>query len=102
MKCLLATRNRGKLKEIAELLGPLGYELLTLDDVSAPEVTEDGTTFLANAEKKAKSACAATGLTALADDSGLEVDALGGAPGVLSARFAGAGHDDAANNRKLI
>jgi XTP/dITP diphosphohydrolase len=67
-----------------------------------PDVIEDADTFAGNAAKKAREVSAATGLPALADDSGLEVDALGGAPGVYSARYAGAGHDDAANNAKLL
>jgi XTP/dITP diphosphohydrolase len=99
---LFATRNRRKLAELVRLVAPLGIDVLSLDEVDAPEVDEDAPTFAGNAEKKARSAHAAAGLAAVADDSGLEVDALGGAPGVRSARFAGAGHDDAANNAKLL
>jgi XTP/dITP diphosphohydrolase len=101
MKLVFATRNRGKLSELRQLVAPLGVEVLSPDDVTLPEVEEDAPTFAGNAEKKARSAHAATGLAALADDSGLEVDALDGAPGVRSARFSG-DHDDAGNNRKLL
>lgn len=103
MKVVFATRNRGKLTELRALVAPLGILVASLDEFpSLPEVVEDGDTFEANALKKARAAMTALGLPALADDSGLEVDALGGAPGVHSARYAGSGHDDAANNAKLI
>jgi XTP/dITP diphosphohydrolase len=89
------------LRELRALVS--GLVVLSPDDIAIPPVDEDGATFEANAIKKAKSACAASGMAALADDSGLEVDVLGGAPGVHSARYAGGdGHDDAANNRKLL
>jgi XTP/dITP diphosphohydrolase len=97
---VFATRNRGKLVELRELLP--GIEVRSLDDVHVPEVVEDADTFAGNAAKKAREVSAATGLPALADDSGLEVDALGGAPGVYSARYAGDAHDDVANNLKLL
>ncbi|MBV8759255.1 MAG: RdgB/HAM1 family non-canonical purine NTP pyrophosphatase [Deltaproteobacteria bacterium] len=97
---VFATRNRGKLVELRELLP--GIEVRSLDDIDVPDVIEDADTFAGNASKKAREVSQATGLPALADDSGLEVDALGGAPGVYSARYAGAGHDDAANNAKLL
>ena len=97
---VFATRNRGKLVELRELLP--GIDVRSLDDVHVPEVVEDKDTFVGNATKKAREVSAATGLPALADDSGLEVDALGGAPGVYSARYAGEGHNDAANNAKLL
>lgn len=97
MRLVLATRNEGKVREIREVLSGLDVELLTLSDL--PEVHEDGATFSENAKKKALKVAELTGLPALADDSGLEVDALGGSPGVRSARFAG---DDDANNRKLL
>jgi XTP/dITP diphosphohydrolase len=101
-RIVLATRNTHKVMEIAEALALPDVELVGLDAFpDAPDVEEDGRTFRANAEKKAKSAAEATGLPALADDSGLIVDALGGEPGVLSARFAGAGAGDAANRAKL-
>jgi XTP/dITP diphosphohydrolase len=97
---VFATRNRGKLVELRELLPDI--EVRSLDDIEVPEVIEDADTFAGNAAKKAREVSAATGLPALADDSGLEVDALGGAPGVYSARYAGEGHNDAANNAKLL
>lgn len=86
---VIATRNPGKIKEFSALLGDLGLRLLTLADFpDCPEVAEDGATFEANATKKALAVAAYTGRAALADDSGLEVEALGGRPGVLSARYA--------------
>ncbi len=103
MRLVLATRNEGKVKEIREALSGLEVDLLTLSDFpEVPEVHEDGATFSENAKKKALTVAKFTGLPALADDSGLEVDALGGMPGVRSARFAGEGADDDANNRKLL
>jgi len=100
---LVATQNRGKILEIKELLHDLRFKLKTLLDYPdlAPAV-EDGTTFQENAIKKAVYYQALTGLICLADDSGLEVDALGGAPGVFSARFAGDKATDELNNRKLL
>ncbi len=103
---VFATRNRGKLVELRELLP--GIPVLAVDEaaqklgIDIPDVVEDADTFVGNATKKAREVSRITGLPALADDSGLEVDALGGAPGVYSARYAGEGHDDAANNRKLV
>ena len=103
MKLVLATRNPGKVRELSQLLSPLGYEVLSLEHFpGVPEVVEDGATFKDNAVKKATAVARHTGQLALADDSGLEVDYLGGAPGVRSARFAGEGHDDRANNEKLL
>ncbi|HIE03956.1 MAG TPA: XTP/dITP diphosphatase [Candidatus Latescibacteria bacterium] len=103
MRLVLATRNEGKLREMREALSGLEVELMTLSDFpEVPEVHEDGTTFSENARKKALVAAKLTGLPALADDSGLEVDALGGRPGVHSARFAGEEADDDANNTKLL
>lgn len=106
MKVIVATRNRHKLTEFSRILGPLGYRLVSQDEVCPDiEVEEDGDTFLENARKKATEIFRRTGLPTIADDSGLCVDALDGAPGVHSARYAddeGAGHDDAANNRKLL
>ena len=98
-----ATRNRHKLEELRPLLEPLGYVLRTLDE-EAPNLPliEDGDTFAANAEKKALAVHQATGKAALADDSGLEVEALGGAPGVRSARFGGEPRGDDRNNRALV
>lgn len=103
MKLLVATKNRGKVRELELLFAEVpGIELVSLADLpGAPEVDEDGATFEANAVKKACEYAAFAGLTTLADDSGLEVDALGGAPGVCSARFARE-HDDAANNALLL
>jgi len=102
MDILLATRNRHKILEIAALLGPGPRVLSLAERPEAPEVEEDAPTLEGNARKKAVATAAATGLWCLADDTGLEVEALGGAPGVLSARYAGAGCDYAANNRKLL
>ncbi|HEX9103864.1 MAG TPA: RdgB/HAM1 family non-canonical purine NTP pyrophosphatase [Polyangia bacterium] len=93
-----ASGNKHKAAEIAAMLQPLGWEVVPLPLV----VDEDAPTFAGNAEKKARAALAASGLPSLADDSGLEVDALDGAPGVLSARYAGEPCDDAANNAKLL
>jgi XTP/dITP diphosphohydrolase len=102
-RLVVATRNRNKVRELAPLLGGLDVELLTLADLpELPEVVEDRDTFAENASRKAREIAAATGLPVLADDSGLEVDALGGAPGVLSARYAGTGHDDRVNNARLL
>ena len=84
----IATHNRGKLQEIAALLRPHGVSVVSAGDLGLPEPVEDGTTFVANARLKAHAACRASGLVALADDSGLCVDALGGAPGVYTADWA--------------
>lgn len=102
-RIVLATRNRHKLIELRRLLDAVGVELVGLDEAApgSPELVEDAETFAGNARSKARQAAAVTGLTALADDSGLEVDALGGAPGVRSARFAG-GHGDAKANTALL
>ena len=97
----VATNNRHKLEEIRALLAPLGFEVCSAAALGAPEAIEDGATFMDNARKKLAACAALTGAWVLADDSGLEVPALGGAPGVHSARYARP-HDDAANNRKLI
>ncbi len=105
MRVVVATRNRGKLRELVPLLSAagLGLDLVTIDELAPDaELREDGDTFEANALAKARQAAQATGLPALADDSGLEVDALGAAPGVYSARYAGPGADDARNNAKLL
>ena len=96
---VFATRNPGKLVELRELLPDVSIVPV---DPAMPEVIEDAPTFAGNAAKKALEVSAWMKLPALADDSGLEVDALDGAPGVYSARYAGDGHDDAANNAKLL
>jgi XTP/dITP diphosphohydrolase len=102
-RLLVATRNRGKIKEITALLDGLVEEVLCAADLpDLPETIEDGDTFADNALKKAREACQATGLPVLADDSGLMVDGLHGAPGVISARYAGEGAGDVANNLKLM
>jgi len=100
---LIATRNRGKLREVQDILAGLPVILATLDQFpDLPDAVEDADTFAGNAERKAMHYARLTGLWTLADDSGLEVDALGGAPGVYSARYSGRQGDDAANNEKLI
>lgn len=99
---IIATGNVGKQREIQHMLGN-DFEVKTLKDIpDAPEIIEDGDTFEANAIKKARIICEHTGLPTLADDSGLEVDALDGAPGVYSARYAGENATDEANNQKLL
>ena len=103
MKVVVATRNKGKLRELLPLLAHLELELRTIDELAPEaELREDGVTFVENALAKARQAARATGLPAIADDSGLEVDALDGAPGVYSARYAGPGADDDQNNAKLL
>jgi len=103
VKLLVASGNAKKLRELTQQLQHLSVEIVTSKDVGGvPDVDEDRPTFAGNAAKKAVSAASASGLWALADDSGLEVLELGGAPGVLSARFAGAHGDDAANNALLL
>ncbi|MFN2497206.1 MAG: RdgB/HAM1 family non-canonical purine NTP pyrophosphatase [Pseudonocardiaceae bacterium] len=105
-RLLLATRNPAKLVELRRILASSGtseLEVLGLDDVPPfPEAPETGATFEENARAKARDAAAATGLAAVADDSGLVVDALGGMPGVLSARWAGRHGDDAANLQLVL
>lgn len=97
---VLASGNAGKLREFAALLAPLRLTVTPQAQFQVPEVEETGLTFVENAIIKARAAAEHTGLPALADDSGLEVDALDGAPGIYSARYSGAG--DAANNAKLL
>ncbi|MBW8311381.1 MAG: RdgB/HAM1 family non-canonical purine NTP pyrophosphatase [Rhizobium sp.] len=101
-KLVLATSNKGKLAELQPLLADAGYALVTQGELGVADAAEDGRTFVENAILKARHASAATGLPALADDSGLVVDALGGAPGLLSARYAGMHGDSAANIAKLL
>jgi XTP/dITP diphosphohydrolase len=100
VKVVLATRNPGKLREVAAILSPLAIELVALPDAVA--LPAEGDDYEANAIAKALAAARATGCVALGDDSGLEVDALGGAPGPVSARWGGAGLDDAGRNEKLL
>jgi len=105
VKVVVATRNRHKVREIAVLLDEagLGIEAVTIDDVApSTELVENEETFEGNALAKARQAARACGLPALADDSGIEVDALGGAPGVRSARWAGEPCDDGRNNQKML
>ncbi len=103
MRLVLATHNKGKVRELRTLLADTDWEILTLSEFPrAPIVTEDGVTFRDNAIKKAREISHALGEVTLADDSGLEVDYLNGAPGVHSARFAGYNGNDAANNEKLL
>ena len=92
-KLLIASHNAGKVREIGELLAPWGVEVVSAGSLGLPEPEETGTTFVANAELKARAAADASGLPALADDSGLAVDALGGDPGIYSARWAGPSKD---------
>ncbi len=99
---VLASGNAGKLRELSALLEDFDYQLLAQSEFDVPEVAETGTTFVENAIIKARNAAEHTGLMALADDSGIEVDALNGRPGVYSARFAGKEADDEANNALLI
>lgn len=103
---VVATGNKGKLKEIGELLLPLGIQVHGQHEFSVPEIEETGLTFVENAILKARNTCMHTGKPALADDSGIEVDALNGAPGIYSARYAamdvGANASDAANVEKLL
>ena len=101
-RLVLASGNPGKLRELSHILGDLGYELHPQSEFGVSEVAETGTTFVENAIIKARHAAAHTDLPALADDSGIEVDALDGAPGVYSARFAGPDADDASNNALLV
>ncbi len=101
-RLVLATSNRGKLDELRELLAADGYELVAQSQLGVADADETASTFIENALIKARHAAAATGLPALADDSGLCVDALGGAPGLFSARYAGAHGDAAANIDKLL
>jgi XTP/dITP diphosphohydrolase len=102
-RLVLATRNQHKVREISELLSGTGVVVLSFHDFpDLPDVEEDGATLEANAVKKAATIASVTGLPALADDTGLEVDALDGAPGVVSARYAGPGATYEDNNRKLL
>jgi len=99
---VLASNNSGKLAEFAQLLAPLGFHLKSQGDLNIPEAEEPFGTFVENALAKARHASQLSGLAALADDSGICVPALGGVPGVQSARYAGEPRSDAANNAKLV
>lgn len=104
MKLILATKNKHKVEEFCRILSPLGWQVIPQDEVCPPdlEIEETGSTFAENAFLKAMGIYRATGLPTVADDSGLCVDALGGAPGVYSARYAGEGHNSDDNNKKLL
>ena len=102
MRVVLATSNAGKLREFRELLAPLGFEPLALSQFTGVSPEETGLSFIENAILKARHAAQASELAAIADDSGVEVDALRGAPGIYSARYAGVGTSDQANLEKLV
>lgn len=103
MRMILATKNKGKIKELQALVQDMSIELLSLEDIpDMPDVSEDGYSFQENALKKACTIAKHTGITAIADDSGLEVDALNGAPGIHSARYAGEKATDQENIQKLL
>jgi len=101
---IIATKNKGKAEEFNQMLSPLGYQVKTLLDFSdtMPDIEETGTTFYENAQLKAEQIAAQLGKPVIADDSGLEVDYLDGAPGVYSARYSGEHANDEANNNKLL
>jgi XTP/dITP diphosphohydrolase len=99
---VLASSNDGKLREMRRLLSPLRIEVMTQAELGIPDAEEPHATFVENALAKARHACVRSGLPALADDSGVCVEALGGAPGVHSARYAGEPRSDARNNEKLV
>ena len=101
-RIVLASGNKGKLKEFSQILTPLDLEIVSQGDLGVEDADETGLSFVENAILKARNACAATGLPAIADDSGLEVDALSGAPGIYSARYAGPGASDQQNIDKLL
>jgi XTP/dITP diphosphohydrolase len=102
MKVVLASNNKGKLRELGELLADHHMQIVAQGEFGIPDAIEDGLSFVENAIIKARHAAALSSLPAIADDSGLEVDALNGEPGIYSARYAGEGGGDAANNRKLL
>ncbi len=101
-KIVLATGNQGKVREMADLLADFGFDVVAQSEFNVSEVAETGTTFIENAVIKARHAAKETGLAAIADDSGLEVDFLKGAPGIYSARYAGEGASDQQNLEKLL
>lgn len=103
MKIIIATKNEGKVREFRRLLEPLGYQPVSLKDENIDiEINEDGDTFEENAHIKAREIYKLTGQPVIADDSGLEVEFLGGAPGIYSARYAGEGATDSEKNQKLL
>ena len=101
-KIVIASGNAGKLREFQQLLASCGFEVLPQSDFNVSNADETGTTFVENAIIKARHACQQTGLPAIADDSGIEVDALHGRPGVYSARYSGDNANDESNNQKLL
>ena len=101
-RIVLASGNQGKLKEFSQILAPLNLEIVSQGTLGVVDAEETGLSFVENAIIKARNACAATGLPAIADDSGFEVDALSGAPGIYSARFAGPRASDEQNIEKLL
>ncbi len=101
-RIVLASSNPGKLREFTQVLAPLDILVVPQSEFKVTEAEETGLSFIENAILKARHACRSTGLPALADDSGLEVDAINGAPGIYSARFAGPGATDAENNSRLL
>lgn len=101
-KLVIASNNPGKLREIGQILAPLGMEIIPQSAFKVPQAEEPHASFIENALAKARNAARLTGLPALADDSGICVDALRGAPGVISAHYAGKPGSDARNNRKLL
>jgi len=101
-KLVLASGNAGKVIEINNLLQANGIEVISQNEFNVPEAIEDGLSFVENAIKKARNACEHTGLPSIADDSGIEVDAINKAPGIYSARFSGEDATDAENNKKLL
>jgi XTP/dITP diphosphohydrolase len=102
VRVVLASSNKGKLRELASLLAPFGFELIGPNTLGIDTPPETGATFAENALLKARHAAAAASIPAIADDSGIEVDALGGRPGIYSARYAGEGASDADNLRKML
>lgn len=101
-KLVLASGNKGKIKEFSEIFSPLAIEIIPQQELAISDAEETGLSFIENAILKARHAAKLSGLPALADDSGIAVDYLGGAPGIYSARFAGKHGDDQANNEKLL
>jgi XTP/dITP diphosphohydrolase len=101
-RIVLASNNAGKVREINQLLASVQIQVVAQKDFNIPDAIEDGLSFVENAIKKARHASSLSGLPAIADDSGIEVDALNGAPGIYSARFAGAGASDQENLQKLL